>query len=266
MNKKAKYSIGHILVLMAYLQFMQFAQNFIELNSVESTNNYALQLLKENKAQHGTCIFAHNQTAGKGQMGKQWIADANKNITVSIVIDANTGCFKSDFSLMAFAGVGCNLFLREVISEEVKIKWPNDVFINDKKAGGILIETCLKNQNKFAVIGIGLNINQDSFPEKLSRAISLKQITNKDYELLNLTEQLWSFIFSFYEKWKQFSSIEILDLYNNLLFKKNEIVKLRKGNIITKGTLKGVNQNGELELENALWESYTVGSVEWIFD
>lgn len=245
---------------------MNFSQKIIELNEVDSTNNYALQLIKQFKAQHGTCIFAHHQTAGKGQMGKTWYTNANKNLTISIVIDVNSPIFANPFSLMALAGITCCGFVKKNINQPTFVKWPNDIFINDKKAGGILIETTKVNNTKFAVVGIGLNVNETNFGDNLNRAISLQQITQQDYNLLELTENLWTYFFNEYEKWLNTEIDIIHQQYNHLLYKKNENIKLKKGSININGLLKGVNKNGELEIENALWDTFSVGSVQWVFD
>lgn len=245
---------------------MNFAKKIVELYKVDSTNNYALELIKQFNAQHGTCVFAHIQTAGKGQMGKQWLSAPNENLTISVVIDINNPIFASSFSIIALTAVATCNFVKKIINKPVAIKWPNDIYINDKKAGGILVETTKVNKNKFAVIGIGLNIHQTVFEEHLKRATSIKLESGRDFDLKNLTEHLWESILYYYSLWEGFTLSEILDVYNSMLYKKNEIVKLKKGTVITKGTLKGVNIHGELVVENALWDTFTVGSVEWVFD
>ena len=87
--------------------------------------------------------------------------------------------------------LGCLDFFSKYIKENVKIKWPNDIFINDRKAGGILIENVIKgNLWQWAVIGIGLNINQENFEKENLKAISLKQITGKNYDVIELAKEL----------------------------------------------------------------------------
>jgi BirA family transcriptional regulator, biotin operon repressor / biotin---[acetyl-CoA-carboxylase] ligase len=245
---------------------MDFSQKIIELQQVDSTNNYALQLIKQQDAQHGTCIFAHHQTAGRGQMGKNWHTVANQNLTISIIIDINLPVFKHPFSLMALSGVACCEFVKKTIRHPTFIKWPNDVYINDKKAGGILVETTKLNNKKFAIVGIGLNVNQTEFDSNLQRAISLKQVTQQTFNLLVLTKELCNYFFERYHYWQTLNIDAINDLYNELLFKKDENIKLRKGPVNINGKLVGVNKQGELMIENALWDTFTVGSVEWVFD
>lgn len=245
--------------------FIKIGDPFIKLLEVDSTNNYALAKVKENKAISGTVIYAQNQTNGKGQMGKEWLSNGNENITFSIILDISSFPLQNQFLICAFTAMGCFEFFKKYAGNNTAIKWPNDIYYNDKKAGGILIETTQQTDKRIAVIGIGININQKEFSEALSNPISLHQITGDEYKVEDLCKELIQCL----NKWLPFlyeKNNEILKTYNQHLYKKNKIVQLKKGNIKFSCTIKEVNEFGELLVENGLQDSFKHGEIEWIFD
>ncbi len=175
---------------------------FVELQSVDSTNNYARQLIhaaalpdRQGMAQHGMAIFTHEQVAGKGQRGKTWNTEKGANIALSILINPQGLSINNQFYLSACAAVVVHEFFSKYAGDETKIKWPNDLYWQDRKAGGILIESVIRGSDlgvgswPWAIIGIGININQTSF-EGLPNPVSLKQITGKNFEPLVLAKEL----------------------------------------------------------------------------
>ena len=135
---------------------------FTILDTVDSTNNYAMARIDDGLAKHGMVWFANEQTAGKGQRGKEWASEKGKNIAMSLVLSPEQLKLTSQFHLSAAVALACFEFLSGYIDGEAKIKWPNDLFWRDRKAGGILIENKLQGKTwKWAVVGIGININQE---------------------------------------------------------------------------------------------------------
>ncbi|RYG40769.1 MAG: biotin--[acetyl-CoA-carboxylase] ligase, partial [Chitinophagaceae bacterium] len=116
---------------------------FLELDTVDSTNNYALTQLHAGLAQHGTTFFAHEQTAGKGQRGKTWLAEKNTAVIMSIVIDPFPLGLARQFQLSACIAVSAAEVFGTYAGEGTRIKWPNDLYWGDRKAGGILIENVI---------------------------------------------------------------------------------------------------------------------------
>ena len=114
---------------------------FIELQSVDSTNNYARKLLYEGLAQHGTAIFAHEQLAGKAQRGKTWSSDKGTNVILSLVVKPRSLLLTQQFQLSVCVAVAVHELFMKYAGDEAKIKWPNDLYWQDRKAGGILIES-----------------------------------------------------------------------------------------------------------------------------
>jgi BirA family biotin operon repressor/biotin-[acetyl-CoA-carboxylase] ligase len=244
--------------------------SFIELQSVDSTNNYALAKVHEGMAYHGDCFFAHKQTMGKGQRGKIWTAEASSNILLSIVLKSLFLRIFEQFQLSACVAVATQQFFNKYAGNDTKIKWPNDIYWKGKKGGGILIENIVSSQQsavgswEWAVVGIGINVNQTKFPDDLPNAISLKQITGESYDVIQLAKELCERIDGFYSQLKNGGFQMILDQYNELLYKKNEVVKLKKDNRTFETMIKAVNHSGQLITHNAIEENFDFGKVEWL--
>ena len=161
------------------------------LDTVDSTNNYAMAKVHAGMARHGMVWFTREQTAGKGQRGKSWKSDKGKNIAMSLVLEPGRLQINDQFHLSAAVAISCFEFFAAFAGEETKIKWPNDLFWRDRKAGGILIENVLQGKIwKWAVVGIGLNINQTKFDKSILNPVSLKQITGKTFDIIELGKSL----------------------------------------------------------------------------
>lgn len=167
-----------------------FYKNFkiIYLKEIDSTNNFAKNLLKQNKVFENTVILTDHQTKGRGQKNNIWVSQKRKNLTFSIIIFPKIKVEDQFFLLMA-TSLGIIDCLSKYINN-IKLKWPNDIYYNNKKLGGILIENIIKNNIiESSVIGIGLNINQVIFENNLN-AISLKIINNKSHNRIKILKEL----------------------------------------------------------------------------
>lgn len=238
---------------------------FIEINSVESTNNYAMQLIQQGLAKHGTVCFAHAQTAGKGQRGKGWYAKAGENITMSVVFNTNTLQVSEQFGLSAAIALGVYDFFRFYTAGDTFVKWPNDLYWRDRKAGGILIENILRGKEwQWAVAGIGININQTVFDIETKNPVSLKQITGKEYSPVVLAKELCEHVGHWYNQLMNKGTAFLLEAYNTVLYKRGQHIKLKKNSAVFECVLKGVNAYGQLVVEGTLEQNFNVGEVEWI--
>jgi len=242
---------------------------FIELQSVDSTNKYAMSLIHEGMAQHGLAVFAGEQTEGKGQRGKSWLSEKANNIILSIIINPFTFSISEQFKLSICAAVSVLEFFSHYAGDETKIKWPNDLYWRDRKAGGLLIENVItggtvdKGKWKWAIVGIGININQSVFPEKLFNPVSLKQITGKNFEPKKLAIQLCSVIEKNYTLLSEGKFTSLFSTYQNHLYKKNEIVRLKKGNRVFETRITGVTETGQLITKHSTEERFEFGEISW---
>lgn len=237
---------------------------FTELSSVDSTNNYAMAQAYAGKAFHGNAFFAREQTAGKGQRGKKWVAAPGENIMMSIVLQPVGVSINEQFLLSACIALGCYDLLNKYLPDEIFIKWPNDLYVRDRKAGGILIENILSGNNwKYAIVGIGMNINQTKFDERLSNPVSLKQATGRTFDVTEQAKELCNCLDKRYNELLLGKKDEMIAEYSQHLYKRNEIVRLKKGNKIFETTIKEVTQQGKLITVDKAERSFDFGEVVW---
>ncbi len=160
------------------------------IDNIASTNDYANKLIENNKFIDGQIILAKNQSNGKGQQNNIWESDAGKNITCSIITKPSFVPLEEQFLLSKAISLGVRDFLL-IHTKEVSIKWPNDIYIGDKKIAGILIENIIMGDKmETSVIGIGININQEIFSDNIPNPTSLKMTEKRDFNIEELTNQL----------------------------------------------------------------------------
>ena len=237
---------------------------FIELQQVESTNNYATGLLHAGLAQSGTAVFTHDQTAGKGQRKRTWQSRAGENIALSVVLQSPGLSLSQSFLLSMATAVGAQRFFALHAGAETKVKWPNDVYWQDRKAAGILIENVVQGTEwKAAVVGIGVNVNQTVFENLPNKPVSLKQITGKNFEPLKLAKELCEHLTTAYNSLQE-DPASIIKEYKTILYKMNEPVRFKQGSRLFTATVKDVTNLGELVVQHATEERFSVGEVEWV--
>jgi BirA family transcriptional regulator, biotin operon repressor / biotin---[acetyl-CoA-carboxylase] ligase len=237
---------------------------FIELQQVESTNNYATGLAHAGMAQSGTAVFAHHQTKGKGQRNRQWQDEGGKNIALSLILQPPGLALSQAFLLSMATAVGVYRFFSHYAGSETSVKWPNDLYWRDRKAGGILIENIVQGSEwKAAIVGVGININQTRFGDLEKKAVSLRQITGKEYEPVLLAKELCRYLSDAYNLLHHLPS-EVMEQYRNHLYKLNETVRLKQGSRVFDAVVKDVTALGELIVEHGTEERFGVGEVEWV--
>ncbi|HOY32391.1 MAG TPA: biotin--[acetyl-CoA-carboxylase] ligase [Bacteroidales bacterium] len=148
---------------------------------LDSTNTYAEQLVSDGKISKPTCVTAGYQSSGQGRNAGRWESEAEKNLTFSIVCFPEFLSAGRQFYLNKVASLSVHQLIQQMLPEqEIRIKWPNDIYIADKKVAGILIKVNIQNNIiKHAVIGIGININQEKFPDDLPNPVSVIQHKKK---------------------------------------------------------------------------------------
>lgn len=192
----------------------------ITLDSVDSSNNYALELLQTKCPTEGTLVYAKEQTMGRGQRGNVWISHANKNITISIILYPKFLQVTNHFFLSKVIALAVQKLVALLVNKPVFIKWPNDIYVENKKIGGILIENSIQGAYMgWSVVGIGLNVNQIVFNDLQKNITSLCLETGQEYAILSLIKQLCVFIEEFYLLLKYDRLAEIHELYMLVLYK-----------------------------------------------
>ena len=254
---------------------------FIELQTVDSTNNYAFSQIHAGLAQHGMAVFAHEQTAGKGQRGKKWLSARGLSIALSILLKPAPLALTDQFRLSACVALSVYELFRRHAGDNVAIKWPNDLYWKDRKAGGILIESIVKSREsgvrspkseaviaseawQWAVVGIGININQDSFPPGLPNPVSLREITGKKSDPVELAKELCQLLSAYFDELIHEGFENIYRQYISHLYKLDQKVKLKKDNRVFEATIKGVSRSGRLIVQHGIEEEFDFGTVEWV--
>jgi BirA family biotin operon repressor/biotin-[acetyl-CoA-carboxylase] ligase len=236
----------------------------IQLDSIDSTNNYAMQLIDADTAQAGLTIVADVQTHGKGQRGRQWKATPGENLLMSLIIIPRQP-LSEQFIFNAIVSAAIADVLQAIYPHwKVNIKWPNDIIVNDKKAGGVLIENVIRgNSWTYSIVGFGLNVNQETFPVELPYATSLKIASGKDFNIAELRNLIRH---SILEATSQaISPGAAMEKYNTYLFRKG----CRQGFSDNNGTWEGMvvqaNPNGTLgvQLSDGNIVSYVHGMANW---
>jgi BirA family biotin operon repressor/biotin-[acetyl-CoA-carboxylase] ligase len=239
-------------------------KTLVILPETDSTNNHAMNSLRNGEVADGTVFFALKQTNGKGQRGKTWESGVEQNIILSLVWNAEGFNINRPFELSALVAIACQGLFERYALDGVTIKWPNDIYWNDRKAGGILIENIIKGEIwEKSVIGIGLNINQTDFPRMDRKAVSLKQITGKEHDPLQLARELCKELDHWRDEYFQHGFQLLLEKYNQFLFARGKAMKFRKGNVIVQARVEGVDNNGQLEVTHAYREKWDHGTIEW---
>lgn len=227
-------------------------QNLVTIKQVDSTNSFLKNLLSNSKpVPEGTVIMAEEQYAGRGQQQNTWHSEPGKNLTFSLLLKPHFLSVGDQFDLNRAASLGVYDALKPILGDQLKIKWPNDIYYSDRKLGGMLIENTIQGgQLKDSVIGIGLNINQENFPSGASNATSVKQILQKDYDLTLLLSEICKYIEVYYLKLKAGQIDFVRKAYLSRLYWLNEVKNFESNDGVFNGTVKNVLPNGLLVIED----------------
>jgi BirA family biotin operon repressor/biotin-[acetyl-CoA-carboxylase] ligase len=218
----------------------------ISLNSVSSTNNYASQLLSENKIVEETVITAYKQEHGRGQQDNIWESEPGKNLTFSLVLSTNFIEAKNQFVLSQAISLAIIDFLR-LYKLKAKIKWPNDIYINENKIAGILIENSVIDTTLLhSIIGIGLNVNQETFEENISDGVSMKTLLFKEFVLQEVLDNLLNCIKNWVEYLKTNNYTDLKKEYLDNLHRYGEKKMFSSNAVDFYGTITDVEETGEL--------------------
>jgi BirA family biotin operon repressor/biotin-[acetyl-CoA-carboxylase] ligase len=168
------------------LYTMIIGSNIIFCENLTSTNTCCSALLKKEKLKEGTIIHTNFQTAGRGQTGNTWESEEGKNLLFSVILYPSTIDVRNQFIISKTISLGICDFLERYL-QDVYIKWPNDIYINDDKIAGILIESSIiSDEFEHVIAGIGLNVNQDKFTANIPNPTSLKIECGMSFDLAEL--------------------------------------------------------------------------------
>ena len=247
----------------------KIADQLIQLPSCDSTSNYIATVINDGVQEYGLTVLTFSQTNGRGQRGNGWHCGEEKNIALSFYLNSRQIKFPNLFYLNKICSLAVVDFVKNHVPKaDVKIKWPNDVLVNEKKIAGILVESTFQGGNANYICGIGLNVNESHFPEELkSLATSIQELSGVDISLQNaVTEFLGEM--NYYHRLLQMGNASKIDsLYlDSLLGLGVEREYVREG-VKFKAIINGISPQGLLQLrayDNTEMELLHPKEVKWV--
>jgi len=232
---------------------------------VDSTNDEARRYIQAGIAVPGMAIFTADQQKGKGQRGKTWEAAKDQSLALSILIKRDFVTVQLQFLLSALIALGTRAWLAtQVATDQFRIKWPNDLYWNHQKIGGILIENIVTSGGEWnwAIVGIGINLNQGQFPSNLPNPVSLFQLNRKKSEPENAANSLCEFLSDFLQAGISRDEQKILEQYQHFLYGCGELCNFSRAGTTFQAIPLGVTHSGELLLDR-IEKPIQHGELEW---
>ncbi len=220
-----------------------------QFDELPSTNDWALELIAKSKPAEGTVVRAATQTAGRGQFGSRWVSPPGQNLLMSVILYPSWLAAKDQFCLsMAVA-----LALHDAVEHpDASIKWPNDLYLGDKKTAGILIQNSIGGAHlQSSVVGIGLNVNQREFDPALPNPTSLAEGFGTNFDLDQVMRCVFVSLEQQYLQLKAGRLEAIKTAYEGLLYRRNQLSSFVRAADDSRfeGIIRGVSASGRLEVE-----------------
>lgn len=234
--------------------------SLIYFNNCASTQDELIDFLNQHYlSEDFLAVYTFNQTKGRGQYGNSWENLPEKNLAYSFALKTKN-INVSDTCFNFYTAILVRDFIANLTKTEVKIKWPNDLILKNKKICGMLFE---KNKNYF-VVGIGINILQENF-KNLPKAGSILSQTGLSFELKAFTESIHQYLFEHLVQ-KEIPN-NILELYHLHLYRKNEVSVFEKNEVRQNGIIKNVDETGHIwiDLENEGLQKFFHKEIELLY-
>lgn len=220
----------------------------IRLSETGSTNNYIRQILAKRALPEGSLVITDFQTSGRGQAGNSWESESGKNLTFSLVIYPEVIAANEQFLISQITALSIKETLSEYV-EGIRIKWPNDIYWNDRKICGMLIENDLAGSViHCSICGIGININQKEFHSNAPNPVSLTQITGKEYELNEVLDRFRKHFYQLYIHLLQGNKEAIRRQYQASLYRREGFHTYQDENGRFEAEIKEIEPTGHLLL------------------
>lgn len=237
----------------------------IRLEQTTSTNEYMLQVSAKENVPEGSVVIADSQTQGRGQGNNSWESKPNQNLTFSIILYPSTVKGSRQFLISKLISLAVYDFVSQLVPN-VCIKWPNDVYVGDKKITGILIENFIEGPYLTkSIAGIGLNVNQENFSNHISNPVSLRQLTGKTYHLEFCFEELHRCIANRYQMVHEQENQLHTD-YLQHMYRRGILSRFSVDGKYFDATIVGVNKYGMIEMTTLNGEQKTFGFKEVVFE
>ena len=245
---------------------MIIGSKLLYFENLPSTNTHAAFLQKNSGLVEGTIVYTNYQVAGRGQAGNKWESEEGKNLLISIVLFPSFIIPVNQFLISMTISLGICDFLGRYIPVS-RIKWPNDIYVNNDKIAGLLIENSLMgNQIESTIAGIGLNVNQNIFKSDAPNPVSLKSIIKRDLDLLTCLNELASDLDLRYKQLREGNFDSIKKEYISQLFRLNKWSDYGEKNGAFNGRITSLSESGNLLIEtrSGKTKEYSFKEVEFI--
>lgn len=240
----------------------------IYLPTCHSTNDIAAEIVHAGLFEEGTVVITDNQVKGRGQRGTVWKANAGENLTFSVVLTPGFLPIQEQFLISQITALAVRAYLGSYVPD-TKVKWPNDIYMNNRKAVGVLIENSLQG-TRFAtsILGIGVNINQMAFVN--DHVTSLRRETGHAYSLADEFHKVLKFLDAWYVRLRSGAQNEAIrnEYLSHLYGYQQDVRFIHKGEI-TNGSVTNVTKQGKLRVKLASEPEeleFDLKEIEWVKD
>lgn len=238
-------------------------KNLICFDTLDSTN-LEIRRQAEAGAPHGTVVITEEQTMGKGRRGRSWLGKAHTGIWMSMLLRPQIEPERCSMLTLVTA-LAVTRAIKEVAGIESKIKWPNDLIVNGRKICGILTELSAQmDEVNYVVIGAGINVNIEEFPEELrEKATSLQKESGEKISRAPLAAKVMEYFEQYYERFLETEDLSAMtEEYNRQLVHMNQRIRVIRGSKEEQFLSKGINEKGELTVEDDYGRKSVVFSGE----
>lgn len=239
-------------------------EKIIRLKEIDSTNRF-LRELKDEQEDEMVVAVADFQTAGKGQGSHTWESEAGKNLLFSIKVHPRWVPVRQQF-LLSMAGAIAIKEALETYVDGITLKWPNDVYWNDKKISGTLIETSIDSKGiKTCIFGIGINVNQEAFHSDAPNPVSLRQILGHEVDKDELLQKVIEGFRRYYELLRRADYMDVSGIYHLSLYRRKAFHRYEDADGDFEGAFVEVEDDGHLILHDkqGVIRSYSFGEVKF---
>lgn len=239
-------------------------EKIIRLKEIDSTNRF-LRELKDEQEDEMVVAVADFQTAGKGQGSHTWESEAGKNLLFSIKVHPRWVPVRQQF-LLSMAGAIAIKEALETYVDGITLKWPNDVYWNDKKISGTLIETSIDSKGiKTCIFGIGINVNQEAFHSDAPNPVSLRQILGHEVDKDELLQKVIEGFRRYYELLRRADYMDVSGIYHLSLYRRKGFHRYEDADGAFEGAFVEVEDDGHLILHDkqGVIRSYSFGEVKF---
>ena len=239
-------------------------EKIIRLKEIDSTNRF-LRELKDEQEDEMVVAVADFQTAGKGQGSHTWESEAGKNLLFSIKVHPRWVPVRQQF-LLSMAGAIAIKEALETYVDGITLKWPNDVYWNDKKISGTLIETSIDSKGiKTCIFGIGINVNQEAFHSDAPNPVSLRQILGHEVDKDELLQKVMEGFRRYYELLRRADYMDVSGIYHLSLYRRKGFHRYEDAYGDFEGAFVEVEDDGHLILHDkqGVIRSYSFGEVKF---